>query len=762
LVNGTVTAGALHVTAGAPVSAYGLNTEQYSTDGYLGLPTPILGTSYIAEGYESNGGFGGSDLAVVGTKNGTTVTITPTATTEGYTAGVPFTETLNQGDVFQLIDADGDASGGDLSGTTITSSQPVAVFAGNDCAYVPPTDQACNTLAEEMTPVNTWGTDFLTEPLATRSGDTFRVMASKNGTTVDIGGSTVATLNAGQFYETILSSASTITTNNPVQLMQYSNGSSYDEANSDPFEITIPPTEQFLNSYTVATEPDGADPAITQNYLNIVAPTSEVSSISLDGSALPSSDFSPIAGSSYSGAQVAVGFGSHTVSAALPFGLTVYGEGGYDGYGYPGGFTLSPIATVAGVSLAPTTSHDTVGASQCETATVTDSNGNPVSGVRVNFTVTGSNPNTGFAYSATNGTAQYCYTGTAAGTDTETAAVGNITSNKATITWTMTAPPPATSITTTLSGDNQTGAKITIPAGQPAGDSAVLSGTNAATATGTVTYQAYSDKTCTTLVATSAGTVTKGKVAASAAKTLAAGTYYWTASYSGDAHNAASASSCGSEVLTIKAQAVAPNAIQSIDTEATAWNKSTATAHVTTRFQGDLIVAFVAANGPSTAKQTVTVSGGGLTWYRISRQNPTGSDTEVWVALPSSTLHATAVTATSAIKGYDVVLAVEAFHNASGVGPESFTTATTGAPKATLKTAASNTWVFAIGVDWSKYAPPTAASGQLVISQLNAPGGKTAWLQATNAPTPRAGTTVTISDTHPTTDPYDLMLVGIQ
>jgi hypothetical protein len=421
--------GAVHITASAPVSAYGLNTLEYTTDGYLGLPTSILGNSYLVEGY--GGGFG-SQFEVVGTQNDTTVTITPSEDVGSYTEGTPYTETLNQGDEYQLVDQ----AGGDLSGTIITSSAPVAVFAGNDCADVPPDYGYCNTLAEEMTPTDTWGTSFLTEPLATRTGDTFRFMASKNDTTVDIDGSAVSTLNAGQFYETVLTSASSVTANNPIQVMQYSNGETYDNADADPMDITIPPTGQFLNSYTVTTEPDGADPAITQNYLNIVAPTAETSSIELDGTDLPSSDFTPIAGSSYSGAQIAVGFGDHNVSASLPFGLTVYGFGGYDAYGYPGGFTLSPIATVTKVTLAPTTSTYTVGSSACETATVTDQNGDPVSGVRVNFTVTGVNPTAGFAYTSSAGTAQYCYIGTTTGTDTEGAAVETVTSNSATIKWT--------------------------------------------------------------------------------------------------------------------------------------------------------------------------------------------------------------------------------------------------------------------------------------------------------------------------------------
>ena len=158
---------------------------------------------------------------MVGTQDNTSVTIDPSENVGSYTAGTPYTVNLNQGQVYQL----GDDGNGDLSGTSITSNNPVAVFAGNSCADVPSDQAACNTITEEMTPTQTWGTNFLTEPLATRSGDTFRFMASENGTTVKVNGSSVATLNAGQLYETILTSASEVTSNNPIQVMQYSNGS---------------------------------------------------------------------------------------------------------------------------------------------------------------------------------------------------------------------------------------------------------------------------------------------------------------------------------------------------------------------------------------------------------------------------------------------------------------------------------------------------------------------------------------------------------
>ncbi len=114
----------------------------------------------------------------------------------------------------------------------------------------------------------------------------------------------------------------------------------------------------------------------------------------------------------------------------------------------------------------------------------------------------------------------------------------------------------ATTLTTSLSGEGKSGEEITILEGSKAKDTATLSGTNAGKATGKVTYKVYADKECKELV-TSAGevTVSEGKVPASEEKELEAGrVYYWQAEYSGDSNNLKSTSTCGKEVLTVKAK----------------------------------------------------------------------------------------------------------------------------------------------------------------------------------------------------------------
>jgi hypothetical protein len=417
--SGTVETKGIHVVAADEVTVYGLNRIQWTTDAYLGLPTDILGTEYIVLGYTTGWG---SEFAVVGTVNGTTVTITPSASISGVGsgAGVPYTVTLNQGETYQGVN---ETVGSDLSGTIVTADQPIAVFGGGVCATVPPGYAACDHLVEQMTPVAAWGKTFVTVPLATReNGDTFRFLASADGTSVSVNGTVVATLDRGQLHEKLIVGAAQVTSDKPILVAQYSNGTEFDGVTSDPFEMLIPPYEQFLSGYTLTTPATG----FTGNFINVAAPTSAVGSILLDGAAIPAGSFTAIGGSGFSGAQVSVALGSHTLSGAAPFGAFMYGFADYDSYGYPGGMSLAPVATVTTVALAPETATNTVGTQHCVVATVTDQEANPVSGVRVDFAVTGVNPTTGFETTGESGQATFCYTGTNPGSDTITGTVGTV------------------------------------------------------------------------------------------------------------------------------------------------------------------------------------------------------------------------------------------------------------------------------------------------------------------------------------------------
>ena len=87
---------------------------------------------------------------------------------------------------------------------------------------------------------------------------------------------------------------------------------------------------------------------------------------------------------------------------------------------------MSPIAQVKTVDL--TSSHNpvNVGYSQKLTATVTDQQGNPLEGIRVDFVVEGANANSGFGYSDATGKVDFWYIGYNLGEDVASATVGNL------------------------------------------------------------------------------------------------------------------------------------------------------------------------------------------------------------------------------------------------------------------------------------------------------------------------------------------------
>jgi hypothetical protein len=454
---------AIHVTAEAPVVVYGLNDEEFTTDAYTALPANVVGTSYTVLAFGAGAG-GNSELSVVATKDGTEVTITPSVdggAGDSRPAGAPYTVTLNQGQEYQL---QATTNPEDLTGTKITSTAPVSVFGGQQCANIPTADySACDYVVEQNIPDDAWGSSFLTVPLKTRlHGDYFEMVADQNETHVSLNGALVATLNAGEHYSQEVEGLSEWTSDKPIELAQYSNSSEYDGTTGDPFMITIPPYSQFETSYTITTPVNSK--TTFENYVNLVVPKSAVGLVAIDGTPVPASEYNPIGTSDFEGAQVDLPPGSHVITGnGEPFGAFMYGFSSYNGYGYFGGMSLAPVASVTKLTLEPATETALVGTEKCVTATVTDQEGSPLPGVRVDFLVSGVNSAEGSVFAGTEGQATFCYTGVNAGSDTITGAVGLITGS-AVKTWVAElpkTPAPTTTTTTTTAATVTTTPTIT-------------------------------------------------------------------------------------------------------------------------------------------------------------------------------------------------------------------------------------------------------------------------------------------------------------
>lgn len=329
----------IRISSDDEVTVYGINQKLYTTDAYLALPVDILNQSYIIVSYTGLG----ADMAqpqfcIVSPYDNVNVEITPSADTEGgQSAGQTFSITLNKGETYQV-----QAYGQELTGSVVQSSLPVAVFAGNSCANVPPSYCCCDILVEQLPPVNTWGNSFYTQPLQGRSyGDTFRIIASQDNTEIIINNVNVATLNFADYYELVLDFPSSIISNNPILVMQFSNGSEWDSSTGDPFMMMIPPTEQFMSVYSFATPSSG----FPNNYINVIIRTDGISTLLLDGKQIDPALFNQINSENVSSGSIPIDIGTHRIEnfQNIPFGIYSYGFSDYDSYGYAGGLSLEYI-----------------------------------------------------------------------------------------------------------------------------------------------------------------------------------------------------------------------------------------------------------------------------------------------------------------------------------------------------------------------------------------------------------------------------------
>ncbi|MCP4601587.1 MAG: hypothetical protein GY847_13930 [Proteobacteria bacterium] len=402
----------LHQTVGPE----GWEVDAKTNDASLLLPLRALTKEYMVSTWPTNGkglffmnegmwdfwspGF----VAIAGTRDDTEITIISSAITAkgnpgplapGETAKV----TLNKGDVLQLFSErppeEDDVSihkctdkGGqlvtktlylkprtleecetiqcmgfcslpdaDLTGTTITATEPVAVFSGHNCAHMPFDFRACDHMEEMLLPLDKWGNEIvMTAPLRQASLDVvatqYRILARKDGTDVTTTPEVISpvTLNAGEFFEFQSDSDFVVRAtkegsdgkDNPAQIFVTQallGQEAMETGESDPAMGTGIPLFQSRPYYSFLV-PE----TYTTNYINIVAPTG--SEISVDSQ--PITDWEPITQSDFSVARIPIGPGSHLAEGdgEAQFIITAYGYGRFVSYLYPIGLDLEEFIPV--------------------------------------------------------------------------------------------------------------------------------------------------------------------------------------------------------------------------------------------------------------------------------------------------------------------------------------------------------------------------------------------------------------------------------
>ena len=202
-----------------------------------------------------------------------------------------------------------------------------------------------------------------------------------------------------------------------------------------------------------------------------------------------------------------------------------------------------------------------------------------------------------------------------------------------------------------------------------------------------------------------------------------------------------------------------------VDATASAEGSTRVTAPpITTGEAGEQLFAFVSADGPAGAgQQAATISGGGVAWRLLARANSQPGDAEIWTAQAHKPLKRKRIKSTLTSRRYDQLLTVIAVQMSNGAGASASAGAASGTPAVSMLTSEEGSLVYGVGSDWSGAAPRSPGVNQVLLhEQLDARSGKTFWSQYLGEISGPAGEVVTLNDTAPNGDRWNMASVEIR
>jgi hypothetical protein len=328
-----VTGAAYHLVSDMPVSVLQLNPDAnsaQSSDATLLMPVQNSGTSFFANTWPE-WDFFGTDLpaqvGIVATQATTTVQVTA----QNLQSGAGLTSTggsvvMDAGDV--LILSSTLTPSVDISGTQISSSAPVVVFAAHAGTFVPSNTGYGDHLEDLLQPTSEIGEDYLLlRPSDPSGGNGAKEYVKLTGTIDNTNlifdptpGGAPTSLNAGVSYAFEATADVHIAADHPIVVSQFMEGSSAFVGNinnlGDPSQLTSIPSNRGALAIDFI-----APSAFASIYAQVIAPTGAV--VTIDSS--PVSGWQAIGSSGYSGANVLLCCTDvHHASATQPMTLSVY------------------------------------------------------------------------------------------------------------------------------------------------------------------------------------------------------------------------------------------------------------------------------------------------------------------------------------------------------------------------------------------------------------------------------------------------------
>jgi gliding motility-associated-like protein len=360
-----------------PIDVLGVTTDYYisSYQGVLRANTPQnqLPTPGVDQASYS-------ELLVVALRDGTEVTIVPSANTRnGKPSGVPFKVTLNAGEVYQVQSQTPGVNNFttedrayDLTGTHIFSEgncKPFAVFSGANATITNSNCMAWEHIYEQQFPTKTWGRNYYVTPFAQAAlGYIVRVIASEDNTSVTVrpnsGANSTFTLNKGEYrtLEVSQESAMCLSATLPVAVAQYMKGQNCNGVpqgvpingninRGDPAMIMLNPIDQTVRQAAFSTISTNNLNDITNLYfISVIMRTADLSRLKLKSNGIDMSLAAEVAAArtftgcaGYSYLTIKISTGTHFLEADRDFIAYHYAYGAAEGYAYSVGATFENL-----------------------------------------------------------------------------------------------------------------------------------------------------------------------------------------------------------------------------------------------------------------------------------------------------------------------------------------------------------------------------------------------------------------------------------
>lgn len=340
ITNDGIESKGFYIHASVPIIVSAFSVYNDKSDGYLAIPSLFLSNNYIVPTFKEykDQWHSESKLGIVATTNTTTLVEIKLKLRNNSTLSFNSTDYRN-GDIISVFLSELEtiqiSHHSDLSGSIISSSEPVGVVSGNQCSSIAQrTRYDCSRLIEMILPTTQLDNIFIVPNIKGRNRRIVRIFCplATHLQIVTIFTRYDVVVEKEDFYEFEDSQVSYIKSDQDVLVMIYPKETAKDGS----YMMTIYGVNQYKASYDIIV------PTLQNltSYISMTLQSGVAEGFKIDNKIVHAKTHynKTISRNTYTSVTYSISAGVHTIShpSNQHFGLWIYGDHKYGSYGFPG------------------------------------------------------------------------------------------------------------------------------------------------------------------------------------------------------------------------------------------------------------------------------------------------------------------------------------------------------------------------------------------------------------------------------------------